>query len=70
MTEPGRARPSQRCRTLALAIGLGVLLVTVSIVERGWIAVAVGVVGTAVVIVLYRRECWAVREDGTGSRDS
>jgi hypothetical protein len=52
------------------ALALGVLLVGFSIIERGWIAVAVGVVGTAVVAVLYRRECWRPREDGTHPRET
>ncbi len=67
MTGRRRAPASQRCRTLVAAAALGVLLITFSIVERGWIAVVAGVVGTVVVLALYRRECWDARESDTDS---
>jgi hypothetical protein len=68
MTEPRRPL-SQRCRTLILAAALGVVLFGFSLVDRAWPGVFVGVVGTAVVLVLYRRECMRTPSD-TDSRES
>lgn len=71
MTErtASRARSAQRCRTLILAAALGVVLTSFSLVDRAWPGVVVGVIGTIVVIVLYRRECWGDAPD-TASRDA
>jgi hypothetical protein len=56
MTLTGPAR-QRRCRALVVAIGLGLVLVVVGALDRGWVSVVAGVVGSAVALVLYRREC-------------
>ena len=67
--DPGEQRRRQRCRTLVFAAALGVVLATISVVDRAWPGVVVGLVGAAITIVLYRREC-AQRDPGTPSAQS
>jgi hypothetical protein len=45
----------QRCRTVALAIALGIVL---PIVERSWVALGAALAGIAILGVLYWRDCW------------
>jgi hypothetical protein len=45
----------QRCRSVALAIALGILL---PIFERSWITLGAALVGIAILGFLYWRECW------------
>lgn len=54
LPEPARLR---RCRALVVAIGLGVFLVAVGVIDRAWVSVTVGVVGSVVALVVYWREC-------------
>ena len=55
--ELGRRR---RCRVLQLAIAIGILL---PIFQPSWISVASALVGIAVLVFVYRRECRNEVED-------
>lgn len=63
-------RQRQRCRTLIFAAALGVVLATISVVDRSWPGVVVGLAGVVVVVVLYRRECAGTRASGTPPSES
>ncbi|HEX2111328.1 MAG TPA: hypothetical protein VHF67_07225 [Gaiellaceae bacterium] len=56
MTAPDAAA-RRRCRMLVLAVALGVVLVTVGVLDGGWASVVVGVVGSVAALVVYWREC-------------
>jgi hypothetical protein len=55
--ELGRRR---RCRVLQLAMAIGILL---PIFQPTWITLASALVGIAVLIIVYRRECGGDVED-------
>jgi hypothetical protein len=55
--DPGEVARRQRCRGLDLATVLGLFLAGVSIYDRVWPAVAVGLVGAGVALVMRRRIC-------------
>ena len=60
MTSPPdrtEAARRQRCRGFDLATVLGLFLAGVSIYDRVWPAVVVGVVGAAVALFMRRRHC-------------
>ena len=44
----------RRCRLLVVGMVLGALL---PVFERTWIALGIGLVGIAVLLLVYRREC-------------
>lgn len=44
----------RRCRLLVVGMVLGALL---PVFQWGWITLAVGLVGIAILLLLYRREC-------------
>lgn len=56
-TPPGDVGRRQRCRSLELAAVLGVVLAAFSALDRTWPAVAVGIAGTALALVVRRRVC-------------
>jgi hypothetical protein len=60
MSEPPDRREAarrQRCRGFDLATVLGLFLAGVSIYDRVWPAVAVGLVGAGIALVMRRRIC-------------
>jgi hypothetical protein len=54
LPEPAARR---RCRALVVAVGLGVFLVVVGAIDRAWASVVAGVVGAAIALIVYWREC-------------
>jgi hypothetical protein len=56
MSAPGPA-PVRQCLAFRVAGFLGVLLAFISALERDWISLAIGVGGTATMVVVYRRRC-------------
>ncbi|MBD0289873.1 MAG: hypothetical protein ICV74_01350 [Thermoleophilia bacterium] len=60
--ELARAR---RCRSLAVAAGLGLVLALFSALDRTWPSVGVGVVGAVVAVVVFLRTC---RRDALGTQ--
>ena len=44
----------RRCRLLVFGMVLGALL---PVFERTWVALAIGLAGIAVLLIVYRREC-------------
>jgi len=53
----------KRCHSFDLAAVLGVALVLFSAIDRFWPAVALGVVGTVVILVVRRRLCHGLDEE-------
>lgn len=54
---PAEAARRQRCRSLELAAVLGIVLGMVSVVDRSWPGVAVGVAGAALAWAVWWRRC-------------
>jgi hypothetical protein len=54
LPEPAQRR---RCRALVVAVSLGVLLIVVGAIDRGWVSILAGAVGSVVALVVYWREC-------------
>jgi hypothetical protein len=55
--DPKDAARRQRCRGFDLATVLGLFLAGVSLYDRVWPAVAVGLVGAGVALFMRRRHC-------------
>ena len=56
MSAPGPA-PVRQCLAFRVAGFLGLLLALISGLERDWVSLAIGVAGTATMVVVYRRRC-------------
>ncbi len=56
MNRPGRV-PVRQCVAFRLAGFLGILLAFISALERDWVSLAIGVAGTATMVLVYRRRC-------------
>ncbi len=56
MNGPGRV-PVRQCVAFRLAGFLGILLAFISALERDWVSLAIGVAGTATMVLVYRRRC-------------
>lgn len=65
MTEPpppGDLARRQRCRSLELAAVLGAVLAIFSAIDGTWPAVAVGIAGATLALVVRRRVCRESRD--------
>jgi hypothetical protein len=66
MTEPppspAETARRQRCRSLELAAVLGMFLAVVSVIDRTWPAVGVGLAGTAIALAVRHRTCGKAAE--------